>query len=72
MSKDKAINEFDRLGNQNNYFPLLGGKISKIDIPVRLGRNLASLIEVASNLFAAKKNGSNPLATIQKRTNEGN
>ena len=72
MSKDKTINEFDRLGNQNNYFPLLGGKISKIDIPVRLGRNLASLIEVASNLFAAKKNGSNPLATIQKRTNEGN
>lgn len=59
--------QFDRLGNENHFFEVLGGKINKIIIPVRPGRNMASLIEVATNLFVSKQNGTDPLKTIQER-----
>ena len=63
-------NDFDRLGNEKNYFFILGGKIDKVNIPVRLGRNVASLIEAAANLFVSKQNGCDALVTVQKRFNE--
>ena len=59
--------EFDRLGNENDYYLILGGKINKVSIPVRLGRNLASLIEVATNLFASKQGGTDALGIINQR-----
>lgn len=58
---------FDRLGNEKHYFSILGGKICKTIIPVRLGRNIASLIEVATNLFHSKQIGVDALKTIQER-----
>lgn len=58
---------FDRLGNQKNYYNVLGGKINKIIIPVRSGRNVASLIEVATNLFESKQQGFDILNTIKER-----
>lgn len=64
--KDDNIH-FDRLGNEENYFNVLGGKINKIIIPVRSGRNVASLIEVATNLFETKQQGFDILNTIKHR-----
>lgn len=67
QSKSGDSIHFDRLGNEKHYFSILGGKICKTIIPVRLGRNIASLIEVATNLFHSKQIGVDPLKTIQER-----
>lgn len=60
-------NDFDRLGNEKHYFNVLNGKINKIIIPVRLGRSISSLIEVATNLYISKRNGLDALKLIQDR-----
>lgn len=40
--------EYDRLGLDDNYIELLGVKIPHLVIPVRAGRNLAMIVEVAA------------------------
>lgn len=66
LKKDQTMN-FDRLGNENHFYNVLNGKIKKILIPVRSGRNTASLIEVATSLFVSKKNGVDALSQIEER-----
>ncbi len=64
---------FDRLGNENHFYNILGGKIKKVLIPVRLGRNTASLIEVAISLFISKQDGgTDAYVQIQERIKNGN
>ncbi|MBD5560268.1 MAG: HPr(Ser) kinase/phosphatase [Clostridia bacterium] len=66
--RDKAINlaihlepgdirNIDRLGNANEYITLLGIKVPQITLPVRPGRNLAIVIEVAAMNFRLKSMG---------------
>lgn len=66
LKKDDQYN-FDRLGNENYFYNILDGKIKKILIPVRLGRNTASLIEVATSLFISKNEGVDTFKEIQER-----
>ncbi len=66
LKKDEQFN-FDRLGNEDHYYEVLGGKIRKILIPVKLGRNTASLIEVATYLFISRKRGISSFKEIQER-----
>lgn len=66
LKKDDQYN-FDRLGNENYFYDILDGKIKKILIPVRLGRNTASLIEVATSLFISKNEGVDTFKEIQER-----
>ncbi len=50
---------YDRLGTDNNYTEILGIKVPFITIPVRTGRNLAVIIEVAAMNNRQKKLGYN-------------
>ena len=50
---------YDRLGLDEVYEEFLGGKIPKITIPVRKGRNLAIIIETAALNYRSKMMGVN-------------
>jgi HPr kinase/phosphorylase len=52
--------KYDRLGEEELYFNILGKDIPMFKLPVAIGRNLSTLIEVAVKFFIARKNGSIP------------
>jgi HPr kinase/phosphorylase len=54
-----AEQEYDRLGIDDNKKDILGVEIPHIIIPVRPGRNLGSIIEVAARNFLLKGMGYN-------------
>ncbi|MGL4343520.1 MAG: HPr(Ser) kinase/phosphatase [Metamycoplasmataceae bacterium] len=66
----EATSQFDRLGNKNLFYLVLGGKINKIKIPVTPGRSVSSLVEAAVNLHISKLNGIDALEIIQNREKE--
>ena len=49
--------KYDRLGEDNLYFRILGLEVQLINLPVGPGRNLSTIIEVAVRNFLAKKSG---------------
>ena len=49
--------KYDRLGLEEDYINILGNKVNKIVIPIKPGRNLAVLIEVAAKNYRQKKMG---------------
>lgn len=49
--------KYDRLGEDSQYFKILGLEIPLITLPVGPGRNLSTIIEVAVRNFLAKKSG---------------
>ncbi len=49
--------KYDRLGEDNLYFKILGLEMPLINLPVGPGRNLSTIIEVAVRNFVAKKSG---------------
>lgn len=51
------VQHIDRLGTSKEYLTLLGVKVPTITIPVRPGRNLAIIIEVAAMNFRLKSMG---------------
>lgn len=51
------VENIDRLGTARDYLTLLGVKVPTITIPVRPGRNLAIIIEVAAMNFRLKSMG---------------
>lgn len=57
----------DRLGLAENYIELLGVKIPKITIPVRPGRNISRIIEVAAMNFRLKRLGHNPADILDQK-----
>ncbi|CAC13884.1 HPR(SER) KINASE/PHOSPHATASE [Mycoplasmopsis pulmonis] len=59
---------FDRLGNKVLKYQIGEWKIPKIEIPIRQGRSVASLIEASANMFLSKLNGHDVLAMIQERS----
>ncbi len=62
--------DFDRIGNKNLSYSILGGKINKIDIPVKAGRTASSLVVAAANLFISKQSGIDALEIIKERSKE--
>ncbi len=50
---------YDRMGMENEYTSILGLKIPSLTIPVKPGRNLAIIIEVAAMNNRQKKMGYN-------------
>lgn len=50
---------YDRMGLDNEYADILGIKVPQITIPVKPGRNLAVIIEVAAMNYRQKKMGYN-------------
>jgi HPr kinase/phosphorylase len=66
----KAWNEVpdvDRLGMEDQYYEILGVDIPEIIIPVRPGRDLARLIEVAAFQTKLKASGYNPAKELNER-----
>ena len=49
--------DLDRLGTENNTWPVLGVDIPLVRIPLRAGRNISSLIEVVARNQILKVRG---------------
>jgi HPr kinase/phosphorylase len=64
------VDEIDRLGIDQEYTPLLGINIPHIVIPVRPGRDLARLIEVAAMQVKLRETGHNAAADLSRRIME--
>jgi HPr kinase/phosphorylase len=63
----KESDNIDRLGMDNEYIKILGVKVRHISIPVRPGRTLARLIEVAALSTKLSGDGYNPARELNDR-----
>ncbi len=59
--------EYERLGIEDKYIEILGVKIPEVTIPVKPGRNLAAIIEVASMNQRLKLTGYHTARELDKR-----
>ncbi|SER80966.1 Hpr(Ser) kinase/phosphatase [Gracilibacillus ureilyticus] len=59
--------QYDRLGLEEETMPVIDVKIPKITLPVRPGRNLAVIIEVAAMNFRLKRMGVNAAEEFSQR-----
>ena len=64
------IAEPDRLGTKELKYNVLGSHISLMQIPVNKGRTVSSLIEAATNVYLAKKDGQDAIKIIMERERE--
>ena len=62
--------EYDRFGLNDEYTTIMDVKIPRIVLPVKPGRNLAIIIEVAARNFSLKKLGYSAAQELDRRTNE--
>jgi HPr kinase/phosphorylase len=63
----EEVTDVDRLGMDEEYVKLLGVDVPHITIPVRPGRDLARLIEVAACQAKLKASGYNPAKELNER-----
>ena len=63
----KENKEYDRLGLDEEFMDILGVKVHKLTIPVKPGRNLAIIIEVAARNHRQKRMGFNAAETLNNR-----
>jgi HPr kinase/phosphorylase len=63
----EEVADVDRLGMEEEYIKVLGVQIPHITIPVRPGRDLARLIEVAAFQTKLKTSGFNPAKELNDR-----
>lgn len=61
---------YDRLGLEELYTSILGVKVPSITVPVKPGRNLAVIVEVAAMNNRHKKMGYNAAAEFARQINE--
>lgn len=59
--------EYDRTGLLDEHVDLLGVRIPYIKVPVRPGRNIAIIVEVAALNHRLKEMGVNPAETLNRR-----
>ena len=59
--------EYERLGLESEYLEFLGVKLPHITIPVRPGRDIISLVEVAALNHRLKKLGINPALELNNK-----
>lgn len=57
LEKWNPKKQYDRLGEDDLYFKLLGTDIPMFNIPVSAGRNVSTLVEVAVKYFISRKKG---------------
>ena len=70
MEKWVEGKEYDRLGLQEEYITILGVKVPHLIMPVRPGRNLAIIIEVAARNLGLKRLGYNAAHELDRRLTE--
>ena len=61
---------YDRLGIEDHHIDIMGVEIPCVTIPVRPGRNLASIVEVAAMNNRNKKLGYNAALEFTKQVNQ--
>src|SRR6266508_2949948 len=61
------VQDVDRLGLEQEFVKILGADVPHITIPVRPGRDLARLIEVAAFQTKLKRSGYNPAKELNDR-----
>ena len=61
------LEEVDRLGMDETTVDVLGVSVPHVTIPVRPGRDMARLIEVAAFQNKLKRSGHNPAEELNKR-----
>jgi HPr kinase/phosphorylase len=66
----KEHKEYDRLGLVDNYTEIMDVRVPEIILPVRPGRNLAVVIEVAARNFSLKRMGYSAAQELDRRLNE--
>jgi HPr kinase/phosphorylase len=59
--------DIERLGIEQRQMDLLGIQVPHMDLPVRPGRDIARLIEVAALHTKLRLNGVNPAEDLQRR-----
>ncbi|MBR3874860.1 MAG: HPr kinase/phosphorylase [Clostridia bacterium] len=69
MENWNANKEYDRLGLQEEYTDILGVKVPYQVMPVRPGRNLAVIVEVAARNHSLKRMGYSAAHELDRRLN---
>lgn len=64
---DARGEDYDRLGTENNVWPILGVDVPLVRIPLRTGRNIASLIEVVARNQLLKYRGHDSAQEFQDK-----
>lgn len=64
---DLHEDDYDRLGTENNTWPILGVDIPLVRIPLRAGRNISSLIEVVARNQLLKYRGIDSARQFQEK-----
>ncbi len=59
--------EYDRIGDDEDYTNILNINVPTVTIPVRPGRNISAIIEIAAKNYRQKLLGYNPLETYNKK-----
>lgn len=62
-----SMKAYDRLGLDEEYTDILGQKVTTITIPVRPGRDLAMILEVAAKNFRQKRMGYNAAQALNEK-----
>ena len=62
--------EYERYGLNDEYTTIMDVKLPRIVMPVKPGRNLAIIIEVAARNFSLKRMGYSAAQELDRRTNE--
>ena len=62
--------EYDRLGLTEEYTEILGVKIPSLLLPIRPGRTLAVVLEVAARNLRLKQQGFNAAKELDRRMSE--
>ena len=59
--------QYDRLGDEENYYTILDTDLPMYTVPVKPGRNLAVILEVVARNYRLKGMGYNALAELEER-----
>jgi len=59
--------DYDRLGNKEKTMDILGIDVPMINVPVRSGRNLAMIVEIAARNWRLKNEGYNAVSELDRR-----
>ena len=70
LEKWDETKEYDRYGLTEEYTEIMGVKLPQLLLPVKPGRNLAIIIEVAARNFSLKRLGYSAAEELNRRTNE--
>lgn len=62
--------DYDRFGLEEEYTTIMDVKLPRITLPVKPGRNLAIIIEVAARNYSLKRLGYSAAQELDRRTNE--